>query len=182
DASGLYYYRARYYRPEWGRFVSEDPIGLSDGFNVYAYVGGNPINFSDPFGLARFGFRPLGGGQKKFASGESPSGNSNVERAHEQLWFDDKNSENVGFFSGDGNGSGFQLCGEKGQVRSDAGHGRGQYTFFGPIYDDATMRMAVENVSKEWAKKSYCLVGQNCQNFADELRKEYMRKKNKGGN
>ncbi|PPT73269.1 RHS repeat-associated core domain-containing protein, partial [Xanthomonas theicola] len=27
DASGLYYYRARYYRPEWGRFVSEDPIG-----------------------------------------------------------------------------------------------------------------------------------------------------------
>ncbi|WP_369979305.1 RHS repeat-associated core domain-containing protein [Xanthomonas bundabergensis] len=51
DANGLYQYRARYYRPEWGRFVSEDPIGLAGGLNGYAYVGGSPIVFVDPLGL-----------------------------------------------------------------------------------------------------------------------------------
>jgi RHS repeat-associated protein len=48
---GLYYYRNRYYSPTLHRFVSEDPIGLAAGSNVYAYVRGNPIRFSDPFGL-----------------------------------------------------------------------------------------------------------------------------------
>ncbi|MDQ7247298.1 RHS repeat-associated core domain-containing protein [Dongia sedimenti] len=51
DGTGLYYYRARYYNPSWGRFISEDPIGLSGGINQYAYVGGNPISLTDPIGL-----------------------------------------------------------------------------------------------------------------------------------
>ncbi|WP_256260761.1 RHS repeat-associated core domain-containing protein [Burkholderia sp. NFPP32] len=50
DGTGLYYYRARYYQPRVGRFVSEDPIGLNGGSNLYAYVGGNPINLIDPTG------------------------------------------------------------------------------------------------------------------------------------
>ncbi|KAA8918168.1 hypothetical protein CEK64_19165 [Xanthomonas sontii] len=52
DASGLYYYRARYYSPNQGRFVSEDPIGLAVGLNSYAYVNGNPIGLTDSTGLA----------------------------------------------------------------------------------------------------------------------------------
>lgn len=49
---GLYYYRARHYMPGIARFISEDPIGWASGqTNNYAYVGGDPINFSDPFGL-----------------------------------------------------------------------------------------------------------------------------------
>lgn len=51
DATGLLYYRARYYDPQLKRFISEDPIGLDGGINVYAYVGGNPINYIDPEGL-----------------------------------------------------------------------------------------------------------------------------------
>ena len=49
--TGLYYYRARYYDPGVGRFLSEDPIGLEGGINAYAYVGNSPTNFSDPAGL-----------------------------------------------------------------------------------------------------------------------------------
>jgi RHS repeat-associated protein len=52
DGTGLYYYRARYYSPVVGRFVSQDPIGLAGGSNVYAYVGNNPLSWSDPEGMA----------------------------------------------------------------------------------------------------------------------------------
>ncbi len=49
--TGLYYMRARYYDPGTSRFVSEDPIGLDGGINVYAYAGNNPVTYRDPFGL-----------------------------------------------------------------------------------------------------------------------------------
>jgi RHS repeat-associated protein len=51
DGTRLYYYRARYYHPGLGRFISEDPIGLAGGLNLYAYVGGNPLSYVDPLGL-----------------------------------------------------------------------------------------------------------------------------------
>lgn len=47
----LYYYRARYYDPQLGRFISEDPIGYRGGLNLYTYVRGNPVRFVDPSGL-----------------------------------------------------------------------------------------------------------------------------------
>ncbi|WP_322079856.1 RHS repeat-associated core domain-containing protein, partial [Burkholderia cepacia] len=49
--TGLHYNRHRYYDPDSGRFISKDPIGFEGGINVYAYVGGNPISYSDPSGL-----------------------------------------------------------------------------------------------------------------------------------
>lgn len=51
DGTGLQYNRARYYSPALQRFVSEDPIGLVGGANLYSYAGNNPISFSDPTGL-----------------------------------------------------------------------------------------------------------------------------------
>ncbi|MCK4886133.1 MAG: hypothetical protein KAS96_02030 [Planctomycetes bacterium] len=48
-----YYYRARIYDPNIGRFLQPDPIGYDDGLNMYAYVGNNPVNFFDPFGLCK---------------------------------------------------------------------------------------------------------------------------------
>ena len=52
ESNGLYYYRARYYNPLLGRFISQDPLGFgSGGSNLYAYVGDDPTNLIDPFGL-----------------------------------------------------------------------------------------------------------------------------------
>lgn len=52
DGLGLYYYRARYYNPQTGRFISEDPAGVgTNGTNLYAYASDSPINFVDPLGL-----------------------------------------------------------------------------------------------------------------------------------
>lgn len=47
--TGLYYYRARWYDPQVGRFISEDPIGLNGGINLYAYVQNDPINNDEKF-------------------------------------------------------------------------------------------------------------------------------------
>jgi RHS repeat-associated protein len=49
--SGLMFYRARYYDPQIGRFISEDPIGFEAGdLNLYRYVFNNPILLIDPTG------------------------------------------------------------------------------------------------------------------------------------
>ena len=49
--TGLMYYRARWYDPQAGRFLSEDPIGFAGGVNWYAYVENNPLSYTDPDGL-----------------------------------------------------------------------------------------------------------------------------------
>src|SRR6266545_8058791 len=49
--TGLYYYRARYYDPRLGRFISEDPILWAGGENFYSYVKNRPATLSDPQGL-----------------------------------------------------------------------------------------------------------------------------------
>jgi RHS repeat-associated protein len=48
--TGLLYYRARFYDPQVGRFLSEDPLGLSAGPNPFEYAYDNPLRYVDPTG------------------------------------------------------------------------------------------------------------------------------------
>ena len=48
---GLWYYRARYFSDEMGRFISRDPLGYVDGMNMYEYCMSNPLKYVDPSGL-----------------------------------------------------------------------------------------------------------------------------------
>jgi RHS repeat-associated protein len=59
DASGMLYRRNRYYDAATGRFSQIDPIGIAGGLNLYGFADGDPVNFSDPFGLFAMGCPPL---------------------------------------------------------------------------------------------------------------------------
>ena len=47
----MLYRRNRYFDPVSGRFTQQDPIGVAGGMNLYGFANGDPVNFSDPFGL-----------------------------------------------------------------------------------------------------------------------------------
>lgn len=66
EESGFIYHGKRYYIPWLCRWISTDPIGISDGLNSYVYVSNNPIRFTDPTGMGawdRFcgGLKMVGG-------------------------------------------------------------------------------------------------------------------------
>ena len=56
DENGLYYMRHRYYNTDIRRFVNQDIVngnlGNSQSLNRYSYVQGNPLTYTDPFGLS----------------------------------------------------------------------------------------------------------------------------------
>jgi RHS repeat-associated protein len=51
DGTGQHYRRNRYYDVNTGRFTQEDPIGLAGGVNAYGFANGDPVSYSDPYGL-----------------------------------------------------------------------------------------------------------------------------------
>jgi RHS repeat-associated protein len=95
DGTGLLYYRARYYMPGCGRFISEDPIGTAGGINLYRYVGSSPMNLSDPFGL-----RPLSNCEKDNLSDFIPKedlDNANLRDGDPPKWLrKDKDAVTIG--------------------------------------------------------------------------------------
>jgi RHS repeat-associated protein len=80
--TGLYFYRARYYDPMEGRFISKDPIGFKGGINLYSYTDQNPVNFIDPYGLRTWTINRMGAGASLAvvgASGQYVTFESNCE-------------------------------------------------------------------------------------------------------
>ena len=71
EDTGLYYFNARWYDPDTGRFITEDP--LEDGLNWYAYCGNNPLRFVDPSGLEYLDM--VNPSFQQSAKGSFPSGN-----------------------------------------------------------------------------------------------------------
>lgn len=65
EETGLHYNLFRYYAPECGRFISQDPIGLAGGINLYAYAP-NPLTYIDPLGLCK-----LRGSNGRFRSAQN---------------------------------------------------------------------------------------------------------------
>jgi hypothetical protein len=57
----LLFRRNRYYDPATGQFTQQDPIGIAGGMNLYGFANGDPVNFSDPFGLCPWCFAAVGG-------------------------------------------------------------------------------------------------------------------------
>ncbi len=51
DPTGQVYMRNRYYNPQTGQFTQMDPIGIAGGLNAYGFAAGDPVSFSDPYGL-----------------------------------------------------------------------------------------------------------------------------------
>ena len=51
DAGGQMYMRNRYYDPATGQFTQTDPIGIAGGLNTYGFANGDPVTYSDPYGL-----------------------------------------------------------------------------------------------------------------------------------
>jgi RHS repeat-associated protein len=49
--TGMMYYRARWYDPALGHFMSEDPISFQGSSNLYEYAADNPTGLADPLGL-----------------------------------------------------------------------------------------------------------------------------------
>lgn len=50
--TGVCYNRHRWYAPDWGRYLTPDPLGVSGGVHPYAYADGDPVHNIDPLGLA----------------------------------------------------------------------------------------------------------------------------------
>jgi RHS repeat-associated protein len=99
DGTGLYFYRARYYNPNFKRFIAQDPIDFVGGdANLYAYVWNNPIRWIDPVGLWGFGGTVAAGGD----AGTGPLGLAGSGSAGGGVFWGGQQGVNVGGYASAG--------------------------------------------------------------------------------
>ncbi len=161
EGLNLYNMKARFYDSALKRFINKDPSGIEGGFNLYANA--NPLFYVDPTGFAYFALRPLGGSSWQSGASHNPIDDYlNTEIAHEQIFFEDKKGENIGFF-------------DDGTIKQENKPSGYRITRTG--YDDKVLRQAVNDTNL----KPYHLLWQlspnkekfNCQDWAEAVRDNY---------
>jgi RHS repeat-associated protein len=176
--TGLYYYRARSMSPSLGRFMQKDPLGYINGPNDYEYVSNVPTKFSDPYGFAYFLHSPLEatGGHWFGPFSRNPLDDfTNTELSHEQLFFD--NPQKIGDCMVDNIGYGTQGGAFNGDPKTILNDDRNKYRDESnrEYFDDNIMADIVRDYPPE-SFGNYWVIGNNCQCYADFLRKEYRRR------
>ena len=173
--TGLHYNFLRYYEPALGRFITQDPIGLMGGMNVYQFAN-NTQAWVDPLGLARFCTRHLKNFPFSTDLDKDFRGGLDLGLFHEHIFFDD--GTNIGYTT-------------TGTFSEQSSKG---YKCGNEHFDDKTMKEAVENVKNrkikkhsvkkgqikekhilEFGDKEYNVLLNNCQDFVTEVEKEYYR-------
>ena len=153
--TGLHYNYFRYYDPATGRYITSDPIGLRGGLNTYGYVGGNPVNWFDFYGLFKFCKRPL-----SFSPGiqfELYPDSFDLGFYHEHGYYED------------GSNAGYGPDGVFSEPFEDFDYecSNEQYV------DEEIMLLAQVQIDKEFNNKDYRFLMNNCQDYASELRRKY---------
>lgn len=82
DATGLVYFWNRWYDPQVGRWVSEDPIRETGGLNLFGYVDNSPASSIDPNGLKKLTFEEV----YSYASSYNLSDNFSAELLTCMAW------------------------------------------------------------------------------------------------
>jgi RHS repeat-associated protein len=156
--TGLVRFGWRDYDPATGRFTAPDPMGDHGGDpDWYGYCLDDPVNAVDPLGLFRFGKRPLDGLPEMVRGAVLDK--ANMEIAHEQGFYEDGSGDTVGF-------------GKRGSMDTEDIR---DYSLDDRRYDDGAMRKAQQRVEPSMTSENYRLLGNNCQDAADALRREYRR-------
>jgi len=168
------------YSSELGRFLQIDPLNYYDSMNLYIYVQNSPLNFIDPFGLARLRARPIGQGYVQYASNQFYGTN-------------DRRGSHWQFFYNDNTNSGY--LGDQSSSNKAPRFGADDSKFLPKYYkqplvknlDDNLLRKAERSVQDRWneeakrGERQYSWPSNDCQTYADAVLDEYMKIKKEMG-
>jgi RHS repeat-associated protein len=130
--TGLYYFNARWYDSETGRFIQEDPVGDPNNPNLYSYAANNPLNRVDPSGLESYepGCETNDDGSTTdTATGITTYYNSIQKSSEIKTYYSDGTSKVNNFAYG----MGFSW---EGPIQYDYGHMIFEYNLFKELYPD----------------------------------------------
>jgi RHS repeat-associated protein len=164
SATGLYNFRARWYDSQTGRWLSNDPIGISGGLNLHEFCGNNPMNYVDPMGEEVY-YSPLGGAHAEivYSDPNSTTGWSKFGFEGEESHYPSRQftiSENI---SGVVNAFWSQGISQKAETSRFRAKGYTELNL--TCEEEQKMRKAID----EFAAGHYMVWGRNCANVLEEI-------------